>query len=229
MNNKLFTTHPARRVNRPSSCADYHLFWHFSLSPFKVPASLRRPLLPLYFYYRNWLLARNSISRLKLTIRPPSWAQDCPAAPRAAPYHEHLTDLTTLPALLLISAESALGATTTSTHANLCLDQENFYFYSRNELLAKKNTCNLGTPSGPLHQHTRVPYESHAAFSRLAQDSPLPFISNEPFHLSIRIALPEVPTWRLPAVISGLLWSITRPHTALPSTGGVTFLTLFGT
>ena len=95
----------------------------------------------LYFYYRNDLLGRNSISKLKHTIGPPSWAHKCPTAPR-----HNLTDQATLLALLLISTESALGAATTTTHANLSLDQGKLMF-----LLQK--------PSGSHHQHTRMPYK----------------------------------------------------------------------
>ena len=72
-------------------------------------------------------------------------------------------------------------------HANFFSTKRNLYFFCRNELMVKNIISNFSTLSGPFHQHTRVPCESHASVGRPTQDSQVTFYdkpSCSPHHMN---------------------------------------------
>ena len=107
---------------------------------------------PQYFYSINELLVTNSTTKL--------------SAPSRALHQHTRVPWSSQTTLVLTTASSDTSSylqwrcaylVTTSTLASLLFNQDLFYFYYGNELLAKNNNDELSAPSRAHHQHTRVP------------------------------------------------------------------------
>ena len=116
------------------------------------------------FYYGNELLARNTTGKLSAL---------------SGAHHQHTrVPYTSLPYISWADYhlfQQHFFSSPSEVHSAQVTRPLTTTYALTNELLARNNTSNLGTPSGPLHQHTRVSNDSHASFSRLAQDSHLTF------------------------------------------------------